>query len=93
MRCDGDLSQIDAIKQLVEVYIENKIIANKENAAQSGVEQPADLACVFKIIKNIQKIHTITVRDIPSDRCRMKKIVNNIFKLEKMKFLLLKLTK
>jgi hypothetical protein len=31
------------------LYIKIKIIANKQNAAQSGVEQPADLAPVFKI--------------------------------------------
>jgi hypothetical protein len=49
--CDGDMSQIDAIKQSVEVYIENKIIADKQNAVQSGVEQPADLAHVFNSVK------------------------------------------
>jgi hypothetical protein len=31
--CNGDLSQIDAIKQTVELFAENKIIANKQNAA------------------------------------------------------------
>jgi hypothetical protein len=36
--CDGDLSQIDAIKQTVELFAENKIIVNKQNAAWSGVE-------------------------------------------------------
>ena len=41
--CDGDLSQIDAIKRSVKMYAENKIIANKQNAARSGVEQPAIL--------------------------------------------------
>jgi hypothetical protein len=30
--CDGDISQIDAIKRSVELYAENKIIANKQNA-------------------------------------------------------------
>jgi hypothetical protein len=49
--CDGDLSQIDAIKISVELYAENKIIANKQNAAQSGVKQLANLTHVFKIIK------------------------------------------
>jgi hypothetical protein len=33
---------------MVELFAENKIIVNKQNAAQSGVEQPADLARVFK---------------------------------------------
>ncbi len=48
--CDGDMSQIDAIKHSVDLYVTNKIIANKQNAAWSGVEQPADLARVFKSI-------------------------------------------
>ncbi len=89
--CNGDLSQIDAIKQMVELFAEYKIIVNKQNAAQSGVEQPADLACVFKIIKNIQKKHT--VRDIPFDRCPMKKLVSKMFEMDRMKCLLLKYTK
>ncbi len=69
--CDGDMSEINAIKRSVDLYVENKIIANKQNAAQSGVRQPADLARVFKSIKKIQKTHT--VRDITVDRCPMKK--------------------
>jgi hypothetical protein len=74
---DGDLSQIDAIKRSVEMYAENKIIANKQNAARSGVEQPANLTPVFKIIKKIQ--HTHTVRDIPVDRCPMKRVISDMF--------------
>jgi hypothetical protein len=89
--CDGDLSQIDAIKQTVELFAENKIIVKKHNAAWSGVEQPADLVRVFKIIKNIQEEHT--VRDIPSDRCPMKKLVSEIFEMDRMKCLSLKYTK
>ncbi len=42
--CDGDMSQINAIKRSVDLYVENKIIINKQNAAWFGVEQPADLA-------------------------------------------------
>lgn len=57
--CDGDMSQIDAIKRSVDLYVENKIVANKQNAARSGVEQPADLARVFKSIKRIQSEHTL----------------------------------
>jgi hypothetical protein len=56
--CDRDMSQIDAIKKSVEVYTENKIIANKQNAARSGVEQPADLACVFKSVKKSKSSHS-----------------------------------
>jgi len=69
----GDMSQIDAIKRSVDLYVENKIIANKQNAAWSGVEQPADLARVFKSVKRIQSKHT--VRDVPVDRCPMKRLI------------------
>jgi hypothetical protein len=86
--CDGDMSQIDAIKQSVDLYVENKIIANKQNAAWSGVEQPADLAQVFKSIKKIQRKHT--VRDIPVDRCPMKRLISDMFHSEKSGFLSLK---
>ncbi|EJK60465.1 hypothetical protein THAOC_19179, partial [Thalassiosira oceanica] len=34
--CDGDLSQIEAIKSMVDLYNDNNIIANKQNAARSG---------------------------------------------------------
>jgi hypothetical protein len=71
--CDGDLSHIDAIKRSVELYAENKIIANKKNAAQSGAKQPANLIPVFKIIKKIQ--HTHTFRDILVYRCPIKEVI------------------
>ena len=88
---DGDLSQVYAVTQSAELFTENKIIANKQNAARSGVEQPADLTPVFRIIKKIQPTHT--VRDIPVDRCPMKRIISNMFHSENMSFLSLKSTK
>jgi hypothetical protein len=56
--CDGGLYQIDTIMISVELYAGNKIIANKQNAAQSSVKQPADLTHVFKIISKNQHTHT-----------------------------------
>ena len=79
------------VTQSAELFTENKIIANKHNAARSGVEQPADLTPVFRIIKKIQPTHT--VRDIPVDRCPMKRIISNMFHSENMSFLSLKSTK
>jgi hypothetical protein len=89
--CDGDMSQIDAIKQSVDVYVENKITANKKNAARSGVEQPADLAWVFESMKRIQSKHTI--RDIPVNICQMKRLLSDMFHSEKLGFLSLKSSK
>ena len=34
--CDGDLSQIEAIKEDIQEFIKHNIIANKQNAARSG---------------------------------------------------------
>ncbi len=79
------------LKRSVELYVENKIIANKQNSTRSGVEQPADLTHVFKIIKKIQ--HTHTVRDIPVDRCPVKQVISNMFHSETLSFLSLKSTK
>ena len=80
-----------AVTQSAELFTENKIIANKQNAARFGVEQPADLTPVFRIIKKIQPTHT--VRDIPVDRCPMKRLISNMFHSKNMSFLSLKSTK
>jgi len=82
---------VDAVTQSAELFTENKIIANKQNAARSGVEQPADLTSVFRIIKKIQPTHM--VRDIPVDRCPMKRLISNMFHSKNMSFLSLKSTK
>jgi hypothetical protein len=36
-----------------------KVIANKQNASRTGVEQPADFATVFVIFKQQNKTHTV----------------------------------
>ena len=68
--CDGDISQMDAIKSGTDLFIDNKVIANKQHASRSGVEQPADLAKVFKLIKNM--LPSYTVKNVPAERCPMK---------------------
>ena len=89
--CDGDMSQIDAIKQSVDLFVENKIVANKQNAAWSGAEQRADFALVFKSIQRIQSKHTVW--DIPVDRCPMKRLISDMFHSEKLGSLSLKSSK
>jgi hypothetical protein len=86
--CDGDLSQIDAIRKYIDQFSENKIIPNKQNAARSGVEQPADLCFVFKGIK--REISSHSVKDLPADRCPMKKVVMGMFDRSELKSLTLK---
>ena len=86
--CDGDLSQIYATVNDIDQFTENKIIPNKQNAARSGVEQPADLCRVFKGIKS--EISSQSVKDIPADRCPMKKLVMGIFDRQELKSLTLK---
>ena len=72
--CDGDLSQIDAITNSIPLFAENKIVANKQHAARSGVEQPADVSRVFKQIK--QLINTTSNAHLPVERCPIKKLLS-----------------
>jgi hypothetical protein len=74
--CDGDFIQINAIKSLINLFTNNKVIANKQHASWSGVEQPADLARVFKLIKNMLPLHT--VKNIPAERCPMKALMLDV---------------
>jgi hypothetical protein len=76
--CDGDISQINVIKNSIDLFVDNKVIANKQHATRSGVEQPADLARVFKIIKTLLPEHT--VKNIPAARCPMKALMIDAFK-------------
>ncbi len=76
--CDGDISQINVIKNSNNLFIDNKVITNKQHASWSVVEQPADLARVFKIIKTLLPEHT--VKNIPAERCPMKALMIDTFK-------------
>ncbi len=76
--CDGNFSQVDAIKTSIDLFAENKVIANKQHASRSGVEQVADLARVFKLIKNLLPSHTM--KNIPAERCPMKALMLDAFK-------------
>ncbi len=76
--CDRDFSQINAIKSLINLFTNNKVIANEQNASPSGVKHPADLARVFKLIKNMLPSHT--VKNILAERCPMKALMLDAFK-------------
>ncbi len=89
--CDGDLSQIYATNKSVPKLVENKITALKQNAARSAGEQPADLANVFSVIKDLLPSHT--VKDFKEDECPFKKRICDVFRLSKLKYLSLKLSK
>ena len=62
-----------------------KVVANKQNAARTGVEQPADLANVFVIFKQQNKTHIVT--DINPLRHPMKMRVTKAFNSEALKVL------
>jgi hypothetical protein len=76
--CDGDISQINVIKNSINLFVDNKVITNKQHASWSGVEQPADLARVFKLIKALLPEHM--VKNIPAERCQMKALMIDAFK-------------
>ena len=65
---DGDAKQVETIvsENSIDIYKENMIVANKQNAARSGTEQAADLTKTFKIMNLLQ--NKVTVSNIPCDR-------------------------
>ncbi len=76
--CDGDFSQIDAIKSSIDLFVDNKVIADKQHASWSAVEQAADVAKPFKLVKSI--LPSYSVQHIPADRCLMKALMIHAFK-------------
>ncbi len=76
---DGDISQINVIINSINLFIDNKVIANKQHASWSGIKQPEDLARVFKLIKTLLLEHT-TVKNIPDERCPMMALMIDAFK-------------
>ncbi len=44
--CDGDLPRVHAIVCNHNLFMEMKVVANRQNAARTAVEQLADLAKV-----------------------------------------------
>ncbi len=89
--CDGDIPQLKAMLEELELYDENGIIFNKLNPAASATEQSADRNPIFKLIK--EKLPSHTVRNIPPERCPMKRRVHKAFKSDKLSGLKLSHTK
>ena len=75
--CDGDLSQIHAITKGTEELSKHKIVANKQHAARSAVEQPADLSKVFMLIK--KELPHYSVSNVATSMCPMKKLLTESF--------------
>ena len=80
--CDGDMSQVASIANDHALLPENKIIANKQNAARTGVEQAADLTKVFPAFHNGSD--TMTLSEVDASYHPMKKLITKMFK-EKLK--------
>jgi hypothetical protein len=72
---DGDLAQVATIasEESLATHSKNKICANKQNAACSAVEQPADLTKCFKLFHCLQK--AMTVEDVPAEQHPLKKLM------------------
>ena len=75
--CDGDIPQLSAITDSLELFAENRIIANKQHASASGAEQPADLAKVFKLLRVLLPHYTCAHLSV--DECPIKKLVLEAF--------------
>ena len=52
---DGDMSQVKAVASEHQLFFDNKVIANKQNAAATAVEQPCDLTPCFKDVNRYSK--------------------------------------
>jgi hypothetical protein len=61
----------------INLFMDNKVIANKQHASWLGVKQPADLVKVVKLIKNM--LPSYTVKNIPAERC-LKALMSDAFK-------------
>ncbi len=62
-----------------------KVIASKQNAARTGIEQPADLAKMFVIFKQHNKTHTVS--NVDPFRHLMKRRVTTAFESDGLKVL------
>ena len=73
--CDGDIQQISTIvaDDSPALLAENKICANKQNAARTGTEQAADLTKTFKVMQSVQG--TVTTTDVPCELHPLKRII------------------
>jgi hypothetical protein len=76
--CNGDFSQIDAIKSSIELFVDNKVIANKQHSSWLAVEQAADVGKPFKLIKLM--LPSYSVQHIAADRCPIKALMIHAFK-------------
>ena len=75
--CDGEGNQIHELGRSIELFRDNKIIANKQHASRSGVEQPADLAKVFPVLH--KQYANSTCKDIPREQCPLKAFMLDAF--------------
>ncbi len=76
--CDGDFSQIHTIKSSIDLFVNNKVIANKQHASRSAVKQVANIGKPFKLIKLM--LPSYSVQHILADRCPMKALTIHAFK-------------
>ncbi len=83
--CDGDVSQLNSMTNEYKILRDQKIIANKQNAARTAVEQAADLMPVFKVFNKDAKKHTVT--NVDASRHPMKMKVMIAFQSDEMKHL------
>jgi hypothetical protein len=76
---DGDFAQVAMLTkdECLATFGALKVIINKQHPARSATEQAADLAKVFKLIKQVVK--TITVADLPANQSPLKQAIATKF--------------
>ena len=78
MSIDGDIPQLNAMKNSSDMHDEQKIVFNKHNAVASAVEQANDRSPIFRAFKTELPKHT--VQNLPPERFPMKKRITKAFK-------------
>ncbi len=76
--CNGDFSQIDAIKSSNDLFVDNKVIANKQHTSRWAIKQTADVGKPFKLIKSM--LPSYSIQHVLADRCPMKVLMIHAFK-------------
>jgi hypothetical protein len=71
--CDSDTPQLSTLINSLELFADNWVIMNKQQASASGEEQPADLTKVFKLLRLMLPHYTCA--HLIGNKCPLKKLV------------------
>ncbi|EJK55524.1 hypothetical protein THAOC_24740, partial [Thalassiosira oceanica] len=74
---DGDIPQLQAVKEELQLLADNGVTLNKGNPSRTLVEQACDLAVIFKLLH--QRLPMRTMRHISVEDSPLKKTLFDAF--------------